>query len=89
MSKSPRASSGHQTDEISGQHPVRIIPGPAGVYKRAKLRKIEETRLGGDVPIISTQEYMRKVVEDVGEDEDFTRGPWLSAGDYVNANGGL
>ena len=39
--------------------------------------------------IISTQEYMRKVVEDVGEDEDFTRGPWLSAVDYVNANGGL
>ncbi|PWA57135.1 hypothetical protein CTI12_AA410030 [Artemisia annua] len=28
-------------------------------------------------------EYIRKVVEDVGEDEDFTRGPWLSAVDRV------
>ncbi|GJR53746.1 hypothetical protein Tco_1404267 [Tanacetum coccineum] len=28
------------------------------------------------------------VVEDVGEDEDFKSGPWVSATDYVNANGG-
>ncbi|PWA67608.1 hypothetical protein CTI12_AA313950 [Artemisia annua] len=38
--------------------------------------------------VISTQEYIRKVVEDVGEDEDFTRGPWLSVVEFVNANGG-
>ncbi|PWA73133.1 hypothetical protein CTI12_AA264330 [Artemisia annua] len=25
-----------------------------------------------------TQEFIRKVVEDVSEDEDFTRGPWVS-----------
>ena len=36
-----------------------------------------------------TQEYIRKVVEDVGEDEDFIRGPWLSAVDFVNANCGV
>ncbi|GKC50586.1 reverse transcriptase domain-containing protein, partial [Tanacetum coccineum] len=29
-----------------------------------------------------------KVVEDVGEDEDFKSGLWVSATDYVNANGG-
>ncbi|GJT98930.1 GPCR kinase [Tanacetum coccineum] len=34
------------------------------------------------------QEYMQKVVEDVGEDEDFKSGAWVSAIDYVNANGG-
>lgn len=77
MSNSPHGLSDHQNDEISGQHPVRNIPGPAGVYQRAKLRKIEEAREGEEVPIISTQ------------DEDFARGPWLSAVDYVNANGGL
>ncbi|GKC58670.1 hypothetical protein Tco_1086268 [Tanacetum coccineum] len=32
---------------------------------------------------------MKKVVEDVGEDEDFKRGSWVSATDYVNANGGI
>ncbi|GJT49704.1 RNA-directed DNA polymerase, eukaryota [Tanacetum coccineum] len=29
-----------------------------------------------------------KVVEDVGEDENFKSGTWVSATDYVNANGG-
>ncbi|GKD10721.1 AAA+ ATPase domain-containing protein [Tanacetum coccineum] len=28
------------------------------------------------------------MVEDVGEDEDFKSGAWVSATDYVNANGG-
>ncbi|GJT86948.1 GPCR kinase [Tanacetum coccineum] len=31
---------------------------------------------------------MKKVVEDVGEDEDFKSGAWVSATDYMNANGG-
>lgn len=37
---------------------------------------------------MSTQEYIRKVVEDVGEDNDFTRGLWVSAIEFVNVNGG-
>nr|GFB37678.1 hypothetical protein [Tanacetum cinerariifolium] len=36
---------------------------------------------------MSTQEYIRKVVEDVGEDDDFMRASWLSAIDYVNVDG--
>nr|GEW11227.1 reverse transcriptase zinc-binding domain-containing protein [Tanacetum cinerariifolium] len=32
---------------------------------------------------------MKKVVEDVGEDEDFKSGSWVSVIDYVNANGGI
>ncbi|GJX33815.1 hypothetical protein Tco_0245372 [Tanacetum coccineum] len=32
---------------------------------------------------------IRKVVEDVGEDEDFKNGSWVSATEYVNANGGI
>ncbi|GJV29823.1 transposase, MuDR, MULE transposase domain protein [Tanacetum coccineum] len=39
--------------------------------------------------VMSTQEYMKKVVEDVGKDEDFKSGSWVSATDYVNANGGI
>nr|GEZ74170.1 hypothetical protein [Tanacetum cinerariifolium] len=39
--------------------------------------------------VLSTQEYMKKVVEDVGDDEDFKSGSWVSATDYVNANGGI
>ncbi|GKD07129.1 hypothetical protein Tco_1186814, partial [Tanacetum coccineum] len=37
---------------------------------------------------MSTQEYMQKVVEDVGEDADFNSGAWVSATNYVNAFGG-
>jgi hypothetical protein len=36
-----------------------------------------------------TQAYIRKVVEDVGLDEDFSHGPWLSAVNFMNANGGV
>ncbi|PWA82665.1 hypothetical protein CTI12_AA176290 [Artemisia annua] len=36
-----------------------------------------------------TQEYIKKIVEDVGMDEDFNRGPWLSAIEYVKNNGGI
>ncbi|GKA51660.1 hypothetical protein Tco_0744856 [Tanacetum coccineum] len=45
--------------------------------------------LGWDGVVMSTQDYMKKVVEDVGEDEDFKSGSWVSATDYVNANGGI
>ncbi|GKA25408.1 transposase, MuDR, MULE transposase domain protein [Tanacetum coccineum] len=38
---------------------------------------------------MSTQEYIRKVFEDVGEDDDFTRVSWLSVIDYVNVDGGI
>ncbi|PWA80871.1 hypothetical protein CTI12_AA193830 [Artemisia annua] len=87
MNSQPHDSTEIQNDDISGEASVRIIPGPAGVYQRAKLRKVADTREGRDVSIDTTQEYIRKVVADVGFDDDFTRGPWLSAVDYANANG--
>nr|GEV77314.1 hypothetical protein [Tanacetum cinerariifolium] len=46
-----------------------------------------EEMLGGDESILLTQEYIRKVVDDVGEDEDFKSGSWVSAVEFVNANG--
>nr|GEX71116.1 hypothetical protein [Tanacetum cinerariifolium] len=72
----------------STQNPVRIIPGPTGIVQAAKLLKQKDILLGLDRDVMSTQEYMKKVVEDVGEDEDFESGSWVSVTDYVNANGG-
>ncbi|GKD35122.1 zf-CCHC domain-containing protein [Tanacetum coccineum] len=82
------SSSTHVEPSPSTQNTVRIIPGPAGIVQQAKLLKEKVSILGLDVALISIQEYMQKVVEDVGEDEDFKSGAWVSAIDNVNANGG-
>nr|GEV19722.1 hypothetical protein [Tanacetum cinerariifolium] len=58
------------------------------VYEKSNLLKQRDILLGLDEAVMSTQQYMKKVVEDVGEDEDFKSRPWVSATDYVNANGG-
>nr|GEZ15954.1 transposase, MuDR, MULE transposase domain protein [Tanacetum cinerariifolium] len=34
--------------------------------------------------LMSTQQYMDKVVEDVGDDDDFKSAAWVSATNYVN-----
>ncbi|GKE31741.1 zf-CCHC domain-containing protein [Tanacetum coccineum] len=69
-------------------NPVRMIPGPAGIVQQAKLLKEKVFILDSDEALMSTQEYMQKVVEDVGEDDDFNSGPWVSDTNYVNANCG-
>ncbi|GJV08867.1 zinc finger, GRF-type containing protein [Tanacetum coccineum] len=43
----------------------------------------------GYVIMFIPEEYIRKVIEDVGEDDDFTRASWLSAIDYVNVDEGI
>ncbi|GJU19706.1 zf-CCHC domain-containing protein [Tanacetum coccineum] len=73
----------------STPNPVRIIPDPAGIVQAAKLLKQRDILLGLDEAVMSTQEYIKKLVEDVSEDEDFKSGAWVSATDYVNANGGI
>nr|GEU48016.1 hypothetical protein [Tanacetum cinerariifolium] len=72
----------------STSNPVRIIPGPAGLGQRAKLLKQNVFILDLDGALMSTQEYMQKFIEDVGEDADFNNGAWVSATNYVNAFGG-
>ncbi|GJY38576.1 zf-CCHC domain-containing protein [Tanacetum coccineum] len=72
----------------STPNPVRIIPGHAGIIQQAKLLKEKVFIIDSDGALILTQEYMQKVVEDVGEDDDFKSGSWVSATNYVNANGG-
>nr|GEW30074.1 hypothetical protein [Tanacetum cinerariifolium] len=62
----------------STQNPVRIIPDPAGIVQAAKLLKQRDILLGLDGAVMSTQEYMKKVVEDVGENEDFKRENFLN-----------
>nr|GEU53283.1 hypothetical protein [Tanacetum cinerariifolium] len=65
-------------------NPVTIIPGPAS--SQATLRKgfIHDS----DGALMLTQEYMQKVIEDVGEDDDFNSGAWFSVTNYVIATGG-
>nr|GEV36029.1 transposase, MuDR, MULE transposase domain protein [Tanacetum cinerariifolium] len=41
-----------------------------------------------EMALMSTEEYMQKVVEDVGEDDDFKSGALVSATNYVTATGG-
>ncbi|GJV22987.1 probable transmembrane ascorbate ferrireductase 4 [Tanacetum coccineum] len=67
-------------------NPVRIIPGPAGIVQQAKLLKEKIFILDSDGALMSTQAYMQKVVENVGEDEDFKSGAWVCATNYVIAN---
>ncbi|GJW11768.1 hypothetical protein Tco_1577595, partial [Tanacetum coccineum] len=57
----------------STPNPVRIIPCPAGVVQRAKLLKESVFILDSNGALMSTQEYMQKVVVDVGEDDNFNR----------------
>ncbi|GJV02080.1 SPX and EXS domain-containing protein [Tanacetum coccineum] len=72
----------------STSNPVRIIPGPAGLVQRAKQLKENVFILDPDGALMLTQEYMQKVVEDVGEDSDFNSGAWISATNYVFSTGG-
>ncbi|GJT83684.1 hypothetical protein Tco_1058026 [Tanacetum coccineum] len=72
-------------------NPVRIIPGPAGpagLVQRAKQLKENVFILDPDGALMLTQEYMQKVVEDVGEDSDFNSGAWINATNYVLSTGG-
>ncbi|GJW16356.1 15-cis-phytoene desaturase, chloroplastic/chromoplastic [Tanacetum coccineum] len=49
----------------STSNPVRIIPGPGGLVQRAKLLKENVFILDPGGALMSKQEYMQKVIEDV------------------------
>nr|GEW34072.1 hypothetical protein [Tanacetum cinerariifolium] len=72
---------------FSTPNPVRIIPGVTGIVQQAKLLKEKVFILDSNGALLLTQEYMQKVIEDVGRDGDFKSGSWVSATNYVNANG--
>ncbi|GKA28752.1 hypothetical protein Tco_0714997 [Tanacetum coccineum] len=72
----------------STPNPVRIIPDPAGLVQQTKQLKENIFILDLDGSLMSTQKYMQKVIEDVGEDDDFNSGAWISATNYVISTGG-
>nr|GEU37006.1 hypothetical protein [Tanacetum cinerariifolium] len=59
------------------------------IVQTTKLYKIADTQEGGEESVMSIQEYIRKAIEDVGEDDDFTCASWLNVVKYVNADGGI
>ncbi|GJR38200.1 ribonuclease H-like domain-containing protein [Tanacetum coccineum] len=77
------------SNEFLKENSVRIISGLAVTVQATKLHKQSNIHEGGDESVLSTQEYIRKVVEDVGEDDDSKVGSWVSAIEFVNANGGI
>ncbi|GKB62531.1 hypothetical protein Tco_0918717, partial [Tanacetum coccineum] len=77
-----------QVEEVE-EKPIRIIPGHAGIVQLAKIRKQSDIHEGADDSVLSTQEYMKQVLKDVGEDEDFNSGSWVGATEYVKVNGGI
>nr|GEY35349.1 hypothetical protein [Tanacetum cinerariifolium] len=77
-----------QVEEVEKKS-VRIIPGPTGIVQLAKICIQSDIHEGEDDFVLSTQEYMKQVVEDVGEDEDFNSGSWVGMTEYVKANCGI
>ncbi|GKB22082.1 hypothetical protein Tco_1271123 [Tanacetum coccineum] len=82
------SSSTRVEPSTSNLNPVRIIPGPAGLVEQARLLKEYVFILDPDGNLMSTQQYMDKVIEDVGDDDDFKSAAWVSATNYVNTFGG-
>ncbi|GJY71315.1 hypothetical protein Tco_0475018 [Tanacetum coccineum] len=74
---------------VGDENTVRIIPDPVGILQATKLRKTTEIREGGNKCVMPTHEYVRKVIEYTSKDDHFTRDPWLSAVQYLNAEGGI
>ncbi|GKB55736.1 hypothetical protein Tco_0911922 [Tanacetum coccineum] len=87
-------STTHHVESYSGASHSRPVQFHTPMMKsklwfKSKLRRIKLIQEGEVDSVLSTQEYMKKVVEDVSDDEDFKSGSWVSATNYVNANGGI
>nr|GEW30500.1 hypothetical protein [Tanacetum cinerariifolium] len=72
----------------STPNPVRIIPSPTGIVQQAKLLKEKVFIFDSDEALMSTQKYMQKIIKDVGENDDFNSGAWVSSTNCVMAFGG-
>ncbi|GJU13041.1 hypothetical protein Tco_1135437 [Tanacetum coccineum] len=72
---------------VAVNEPVRIILCHVAIVQAVRLRKQADIQEGGEgeESVISTQEYIRKVVDD----GDFKPGSWVSAVEFVNANEGI
>ncbi|GJZ71498.1 hypothetical protein Tco_0635349 [Tanacetum coccineum] len=66
----------------------RVIPRPAVFFKRGDdVKKMSGLIEVGHENVMPTQEYVRKISEDVSEDDHFTLGPWVSAIVYLHGEG--
>nr|GEV08869.1 UBN2 domain-containing protein [Tanacetum cinerariifolium] len=63
---------------FGGKNAVRIIPGLAGIFQAAKLYKKAEIREGGHECVMPTQEYVRKIIENASEDDQFSTVQYLN-----------
>nr|GEV54610.1 hypothetical protein [Tanacetum cinerariifolium] len=68
---------------------ARIIPGPVGILHEVMMRKKVDVQAGGHENILTTQEYVKKVNEDVSEYDNFTEGPWLSVIVHLHEQGAI
>ncbi|PWA90952.1 hypothetical protein CTI12_AA094690 [Artemisia annua] len=77
--------------ENCDEMPVGIIRGPAGIVQTTNIRKTTDIQevVNDEMRVGITQEYIRKVVHDVGEDSDFNSGPWIRAVEYMKSDGGI
>nr|GEW67502.1 hypothetical protein [Tanacetum cinerariifolium] len=58
-----------------------------GYSSEGDATKKVDVHAGGHDNILTTQEYVKKVNENVSEDDHFTQGPWLSAILYLHGQG--
>nr|GEY44687.1 hypothetical protein [Tanacetum cinerariifolium] len=58
-----------------------------GILQKALAQKKADVQAGGRDNILTTQEYVRKVNEDVFEDGHFMQGSWLQAIVYLHGEG--
>ncbi|GJY51394.1 protein lutein deficient 5, chloroplastic [Tanacetum coccineum] len=65
------------------------MSGPEGIVQATKMRKIAYGLEGKHEVVLPTHECIRKIIEDVSDDDDFTRGLWVSVVQYLNAEGAI
>ncbi|GKD35921.1 transposase, MuDR, MULE transposase domain protein [Tanacetum coccineum] len=83
------SSSAHVEPSPYTPNPATIIPDHAGVVQLSNSICVEpSSSTPNPVRIILGPAGLQKVIEDVGDDADFTSGAWVSATNYVNAFGG-
>nr|GEU30595.1 hypothetical protein [Tanacetum cinerariifolium] len=76
--------------QTADEHKHELTPwAEAKLAQRIAKSATWTIREGGHNGEMSTQEYVRKITEEASEDDHFTRGPWLSAVQYLAAEGSI
>nr|GEW31401.1 ferredoxin-thioredoxin reductase catalytic chain, chloroplastic [Tanacetum cinerariifolium] len=78
--------------EFEGRHSSRrgrIILDLMGIVQATKLRRTTDIREGGHKYVVPIHDYIRKVIEEASKDDHFMRDAWVSAVEYLNAEGGI